>query len=300
MIARHNEAILSQFEQYLNQIALSPKTITNYLADLRVFTRWAENEHNANFSLIAVTPDQIRAYRDYLLTEQKRAPSTVNRHLQALRKCCAYITQANLAPRNAAEDIALVTTEKTPPPRILSAQEMEAILAAAGNARSFIARRDAAIIHLLLHAGLRVAEVVDLQTGDVAFDYPGVHLAIRDSRGRGGRDIPLQEETCHALKEWLRVRPKTTRYPNLFLSQEGKPISSRTVQRVVSRCAKAAGLGGVTAQLLRRTYAFHLLQQTANLELVRQRLGHQSQKITLQYLNFTKGELERVQTEKTT
>jgi len=300
MIAQHNEALLNQFEQYLTQIALSPKTITNYLADLRVFTRWAEGEHDANFSLIAVTPDQIRAYRDYLLEKQGRAPSTVNRHLQALRKCCAYIAQTNLAPRNAAEDIALVATEKMPPPRIISSREIEAILKAAGNARSFIARRDTAILHLLIHAGLRVAEVVDLQTGDVAFDYPGVHLDVRDSRGRGGRDVPLQEDTCRALKEWLTVRPKTTRYANLFLSQEGKPISSRTVQRVVSRCAKAAGLRGITAQLLRRTYAFHLLQQTANLELVRQRLGHQSQKITLQYLNFTKGELKRVQTEEKT
>ncbi|MFQ5577303.1 MAG: tyrosine-type recombinase/integrase, partial [Anaerolineae bacterium] len=272
MIANHNEAMLGQFEQYLAQIALSPKTVTNYLADLRVFTRWAETTQAPQFSVTGVTADQIRQYRNYLLEEQGRAPSTVNRHLQALRKCCAYMAQTNLAPGNAAEEISLITAEKRCAPGAIKGADIDALLAAANNSRTFIARRDAAILHLLVNAGLRVAEVVGLKTGDVFFDYPGVHLTIRDSRGRGTRDIPLLPGVCGALKEWLLIRPRATVLPHLFLSQEGTPISTRTVQRIVNRCAKTAGVSGVTAQLLRRTYAVRLLKETANLELVRQRL----------------------------
>lgn len=286
MIANHNELFLSQFEDFLNQIALSPKTIANYLADLRVFTRWAEETQSPRFQLTAVTPAQIRAYRDHLQHERHRAPATINRHLQALRKCCAYIAQTNLSPLNAAEEIALVNAPNTAPDKAMTEPEIKALLSAATAARSSIARRDAAILHLLVKTGLRVAEVADLQMDDVVFDYPGVHLTIRDSRGKGTRDIPLPEEVCHALKEWLVIRPKTGVIPQVFLSQEGKPVSARTIQRIVERCARSAGLNDVTAQLLRRTYALQLLAQTDDLALVSQRLGHQDTAITLQYLDL--------------
>jgi integrase/recombinase XerC len=288
MVTERNEIILTQFEEYLTQIALSPKTITNYLADLRVFTRWAEANYIDGFSLTAVTSDQIRAYRRYLLEDQGRAPSTINRHLQALRKCCAYIAQTRLAPGNAAEEVSLVTSKNQNVAPSITDEEVAAFLAAVNNARASIAKRNTAIISLLVHAGLRVAEVIDLQTDDVVFDYPGVHLTIRDSRGQGTRNIPLPNEVCRAIKEWLAIRPRTTAFSNVFLSQEGKPISPRTVQRIVSGCAKMAGLKGITAQLLRRIYAYQLLKVTNDLELVCQRLGHQNQKITLRYLNLSK------------
>ena len=285
MSAERNRAILNQFEAYLTQIALSPKTVTNYLADMRSFTRWAEKTYGNDFFLIAVTPEQIRAYRSYLAEEQKRAASTVNRHLQALRKCCAYLAQANLAPVNAAEEISLVSAEKKTAPSALPTQKVEAFLQAAVQTRSAIAKRDAAIVNLLVGAGLRVAETSNLQMDDVIFDYPGVHLAVRDSRGQGKRDIPLSREVYSALKEWLVIRPKNAS-PYVFLSQEARPVSARTIQRIVSRCAKTAGLNGVTAQLLRRTYALRLLEQTGDLDLVQQRLGHRDSGVTARYLNI--------------
>lgn len=283
MIAAGNDNILSQFEQYLSQIELSPKTITNYLADLRVFLRWAETTYNGNFSLVHISPDQIRAYRRHLL-EENRAPSTINRHLQALRKCCAYLSQTKLSPINAAAEIPLVrmTTQKTVTP--LSAAQVDRLLQAAQNTRSSIAKRDIAIMHLLVYAGLRVAEIVDLQMDDVDFDFPGVHLNVRDKRG-GVRNLPLPDAACTALKNWLVIRPQTANYSNVFLSQEGRPISARTVQRIVNRCARDANIAHVTPQLLRRTYAYRLWEQTGDIGLVCVRLGHQHTGITAQYLN---------------
>ncbi len=280
MIAAGNKNILTQFEQYLSQIALSPKTITNYLADLRVFVRWAETAYNGDFSLVRVSPDQIRAYRRHLLAEN-RAPSTINRHLQALRKCCTYLAQTNLSPTNAAAEIPLVkVTAKQPEP--LSPAAVNALLAAAQNTRASIAKRDVAIMHLLADVGLRVTEIVELQMDDVQFDFPGVHLMVRN--GRDARRVPLPDAVCTALKDWLVIRPQSASYPNVFLSQEGRPISARTVQRIVHRCAREAGLAGVTPQLLRRTYARRLWEQSGDIELVRERLGHQHSGITAQYL----------------
>lgn len=292
MVNPFNDALLRQFEQYLTDISLSPKTIASYLTDLNVFTRWATETYSDNFSLVEVTPDQIRTYLTYLLDDLERAPSTVNRHLQALRKCCAYIAEVKLASSNAAEEISLVSLKNQHKPEALSQQNIAALLEAASEARPSIAKRDVAILHLLLNTGLRVAEVMDLQMGDVVFDYPGVHLKVRDSRGLGTRDIPLLPEVCRSLKDYLFIRSKTATSSHVFLTQEGRPLSSRTVQRIVSRCAQKAKLSGITAQLLRRTYAVHLLQETGDLDLVTQRLGHQTPAITLRYLNLEEAEKE--------
>jgi len=285
MIAERNEAILNQFGQYLTHIALSPKTVTNYLADLRAFVRWVEHRQPQGFLLPAVTPDQIRAYRSHLLDEH-RAPSTINRHLQAIRKCCAYISQANLASRNAAEEISLVKTPRRMDTSHLTRIDLAALLAAANNGRVSITARDRAILHLLMHAGLRVTEVLELRTDDIVFDYPGIHLTIQDSRGGAPRNIPLPDAVCTALNGWMVIRPSQGKYQQVFLSQEGKPISARTVQRIVSRCAKSSGQSGVTAQVLRRVYALRLLNESSDLALVSRRLGHKSQKITSTYLGL--------------
>ena len=286
MVNKFDETILARFEQYLTQISLSPKTIASYLTDLTVFIRWATETYADNFSLLEAQPDQIRAYLTYLLNDLGRAPSTANRHLQALRKCCAYIAEINLAPANVAEEISLVSLKNQLECETLSPQNIAALLEAAGDTRASIAKRDKAILRLLLNTGLRVAEVVDLRLDDVVFDYPGVHLIVRDSRGWGVREIPLAAEVCRSLKDYLLIRPKTAAAVHLFLTQEGKPLSSRTVQRIVSRCAGQAKLSGVTAQLLRRTYAVDLLQETGDLDLVTQRLGHQTPAITMRYLNM--------------
>lgn len=292
MVNPFNDTLLTQFEQYLTDISLSPKTIASYLTDLNVFTRWATETYSDNFSLVEVTPDQIRTYLTYLLVDLERAPSTVNRHLQALRKCCAYIAEIKLAPSNAAEEISLVSLKNQHKPEALSQQNIAALLKAASESRPSIAKRDVAILNLLLNTGLRVAEAIDLRMDDVIFDYPGVHLKVRDSRGLGTRNIPLLPEVCRSLKDYLFIRSKTATSPHVFLTQEGRSLSSRTVQRIVSRCAQKAKLSGVTAQLLRRTYAVHLLQETGDLDLVTQRLGHQTPAITLRYLDLEEAEKE--------
>jgi integrase/recombinase XerD len=86
------------------------------------------------------------------------------------------------------------------------------------------------------------------------------------------------------LDDYLKVRPES-RAENLFLSQEGRSLSPRTVQRIISDCAHGAGITGVTAQSIRRTFAARLFQKTEDLALVSKRLGHQNIAITEQYLS---------------
>ena len=287
MLTKQDEAILLRFEESLSQGAFSPSTIVNYLADLRAFLRWGKDQIAPDFSLPQVSTEHIRLYRDYLAKELNRAASTVNRHLMALRKFFAFAIEFGEISINPTAGVSLVQDNGQAGSRPLTDEEVERLLEAAQQgSRAGLVRRDAAILQLLLHTGLRVSEIANLQKDDLIFDNPGVHLQICDTYDEGKkRHLPLPEDVYKALIDYLKVRPQISAVEYFFLSQEGRSISNRTVQRIITDCAKAAGLKGVSAQSIRRTFALQLLSETQNLALVSERLGHQNSNITEQYLS---------------
>lgn len=268
-------------------MALSSSTIVNYLADLRAFLRWGKREVAAEFLLLQTTPEHIRLYRNHLSQQLGRAASTVNRHLMALRKFYAFAIELGLTTQNPTTGVSLVQDNGQATSRPLSEEEMASLLTAAKNgSRAGLIRRDVAILQLLLHTGLRVSEIVNLKRDDLTFNDPGVSLQVCNLHDEDKvRRLPLSGQVCKALNEYLQVRPQTVTTDHFFLSQDGRPISKRTVQRIISDCAKAVGIEGVSAQSMRRTYALHLFSKTQDLALVSERLGHQNCNITEQFLS---------------
>jgi len=280
-----SEPLLAQFEEHLVLTQLSPLTVVNYIADLRALVRWGVDRIGSDFTLATLTPNVIRAYRSHLLEEKHCATTTVNRRLQALRKFCAFALQAGIATSNPAEGVQLVQGEGAVPTTPLTGKQIEELLRSSGKEQPGLARRDTAILMLLLHTGLRVNELVELRLDDVQFDHPGTHLTVKNGRNGELRKIPLEGEVRHRLYEYLSVRPNVEGEVHVFLSREGRPLSTRSVQRIVSARARAAGLEGVSPQALRRTYASRLLAATGDLVLVSKRLGHQSLTTTTRYLD---------------
>ena len=288
MSSNQDDIILIRFEEALTQSALSSSTIVNYLADLRAFVRWGKQEISPEFSLLQTHQEHIRLYRRHLAQELKRAASTVNRHLMALRKFFAVAVEWDLISTDPAARVSLVQNNGQAASRPLSEGESKKLLQAAqSRPRAGLIRRDVAILQLLLHTGLRVSEIVDLKKDDLIFDHPGVHLRVCDTHDQAKtRHLPLAGKVCKALNEYLMIRPQSAHANQLLLRQEGRPVSKRTVQRIISDCARVAGLKGVSAQSIRRTFALQLLSETQDLGLVSERLGHQNRNITEQYLSI--------------
>jgi site-specific recombinase XerD len=284
MPATSDDQILSKFEESLTQTALSPATIVNYLSDLRAFCRWGAGQ-KTGVSLLQANQEHIRRYRHHLAKELGRAASTVNRHLMSLRKFYAFAADLGLLDLDPVAGVALVHHTSQPDSAPLTEAEVERLLTAANHSpRAGLARRDVAILQLILCTGLRISEIVDLQKSDLVFDHPGLHLRVCSGHSQKERHLPLSGEMVKILSDYLQVRPQLGN-GNLFLNQEGRAISSRTVQRIISQSAKAANLPGVSAQQLRRTFAVQLLAKTQDLALVSKRLGHQHISITEQYLS---------------
>jgi site-specific recombinase XerD len=283
MIKDADNDLLARFEEYLIKLGLSPATVVNYLADMRGVARWCV-ESGRGCSLLNLTTGGVRAYCQHLRVGRGLSPATVNRHLQAMRKFCDFARQANLMESNPA---AAVRPIQAPPPsrRALNADEIARLLGAVQAARPSLVKRDYAIIQLLLHTGIKVGELTELQLADIELTDSRGTLTVTGNGGNGHRCIPLNAPACQALQEYLQVRSPSPGIKHLFLSQEGNSISVRTVQRLVNVYTRAADLTGVSTHTLRHTFATSMLEETDDVATVANLLGHRSIETTLRYIS---------------
>src|SRR5262245_100530 len=133
MHSNQDEILLTKFEEALTQMALSPSTVINYLADLRAFLHWGKGQLTPEFSLLQVRQDHLRLYRHYLIDQLNRAASTVNRHLMALRKFFAFAKELGIVPLDPTLGVPLVQDTVLHASRPLSEEEIEKLLEAAQN-----------------------------------------------------------------------------------------------------------------------------------------------------------------------
>lgn len=264
--------LLAQFEEYLVATGLSPTTITNYLADLRRFAQWWAETQRESASLLMATAGDIRRYRRDM-TRRGWAPATINRRLQGIRKFFSFAVTAGLLPANPAAEVSRVDEHCSAPSRILTQAELGQFLAAARNSDGGQSRRDYALLQVLVETGIKVSELLDLRLEDVELEVGEGYVFVGNSLATGGRCLPIGPAVCAALRGYLRVRSPAPGVTHLFLNREGRPLSPRTVQRLVSGCAQSAGLTGVSAHTLRQTFAYTAMEESGDPEAVARLLG---------------------------
>ncbi len=279
----NKRSLLQHFETYLQQHALSPATIRNYLADLRAFARWHGARKN---SVAGFAPTDFGAYREHLCKETDHSPATVNRRLQSLRLFGRFLHETGQSAENPTRDIALVRNGNgdSAAPRTLAPGESVRLLEALRGARPSLAARDRAIVELMLHAGLRVHEVAALNVRDVLVTGRDARVEVCGTRESKARLVPLTTEAARALRDYLPTRAAIPRVERLFLSQRGQPLSVRSIQRLVDNYARAAQLADVCAQSLRHTCAKNWLAETRDADLVAQWLGQRDPRTLEKYL----------------
>ena len=159
-------------------------------------------------------------------------------------------------------------------PEVLTQSEQEALLEVP-NPRYPTGERNRLLLRVMLNAGLRLSEALNLRWPDVDLTTGRVHVKL----GKGGKDrvLWLGEEDLQALRTWRqRQATLTPEAPaHVFTTLDGKPVSPRYVQAMVARYARRAGIEKrVHPHTLRHTFATDLLRDAGNVELVRRALGH--------------------------
>jgi integrase/recombinase XerC len=146
------------------------------------------------------------------------------------------------------------------------------------------------MLEVLYSSGIRVSELVDLETQDI--DLTEGVLRVR-GKGRKDRLTPIGSQAILALKRYFGARqsdPKmNTQFTHkVFLNKHGEPLSTRSVRRKLDKYLTIAGLDpGISPHTLRHSFATHLLNNGADLRSVQELLGHQSLSTTQVYTHLT-------------
>jgi integrase/recombinase XerC len=145
----------------------------------------------------------------------------------------------------------------SPPPPVLTAKQLKAILAAC-EGTGWMQVRDRAVVLLLLESGLRRAELAGLRTGDIDLR----ERTVRVARGKGGRPriSVFGDATALALHRWLRVRP-VVEHDHLFCSRTGAPTTPSALSQLLTKLGREAGVPGLRPHLFRHTWAHYNMDQ---------------------------------------
>jgi integrase/recombinase XerC len=262
-------------DRFLDSPGLAEATRRAYRSDLRDFSAWLDQRG------LSLEDVDVRTLADYTseLGRARRglAPATISRRLSAVRALVRHalgptrVPDAPLAPRRA---------RRLPETPKLSEVE-EAVDAVAGD--DPLALRNAALLELVYSCGLRSAEAVALDLGDVDLDREHVHV-----RGKGGKErlVPLGEEAAWRVACWLRDgRPSLVRgaCDALFVSVRGRRLDTSVLRRLLPHPHR-----------LRHAYATHLLEGGVDLRTIQELLGHASLSTTQVYSHVDARRLRRV------
>ena len=289
--------LVGDFIEHLqHNVKASPQTVRCYRTDLREFEEFLKTGLLPRPGATLTSLDH-HAVREYLafLHERGVSRATVARKLASLR---SFFRHQMRQGRMIGNPAALVSTPKLERrlPRALSEREVELLL---DNAFGTTPRdlRDRAILELLYASGVRVAELVGADLGDMEIaDATDDGLLRVLGKGRKERLVPIGSKAVRALQGYLRARPRLLPGPRqsgrgmrdsrdaVFLNARGGRLTDRSVRRILNARLLAAALRQkVSPHTLRHSFATHMLNAGADLRSIQELLGHASLSTTQRY-----------------
>lgn len=266
--------------------------ITNFLKYMMIyFNKTSETDYSkidiTNFTkddLSKITLEDIHSYISHLAIDNKSKASTRARKISTIRIFFKYLSQkTNMLKVNPAQNLETPKLDKRMP-KYLSLEDSQKLLSVAEHEDNRNAKRDFAITTLFLNCGLRLSELVGINIEDI--DFNDCKMTVI-GKGNKERTIYLNKACMIALNDYISSRPPRNliKHDNknsdkaLFLSEQKKRISNRTVQAIISKELQAAGLGSkqLSVHKLRHTAATLMYQYgDVDIRALQELLGHQS------------------------
>ena len=259
---------------------LSPLTCKHYRRDLQSFAAFCDEIGRARWA--DLDTEDVRAFAG---TSYRRGLSSrsIQRRLSASRTFFRYLLREQHVTKNPVTSVPAPKGGKRLPEN-LDADRMARLLDITGDGA--IVDRDRAILELLYSSGLRLAELTDLNIGDIDSRDATVQVT-----GKGNKDriVPVGRKALEALARWHKTRPEMAAAgePALFVSNRGQRLSQRSVQARVTHWAKRQGIDSkVYPHLFRHSFATHLLESSHDLRGVQELLGHSNISTTQVYTHL--------------
>lgn len=284
-----HDPLIREFLLYLEgEKNASSHTRTSYRGALTVFQRF-----RPGLSWKGATADDFRAFLFHLMKEG-RARSSIRLSFSALRSFYNFLLIRKILDSNIIRSIEIPKKEKQLPV-FLTHRQIESLLCGPGKsarrkqAPSWMASRDEAIFELFYSSGLRLAELVRLEVGDI----DSISATVRVfGKGAKERICPVGDPALEAISRYRKMAG--VHAGPLFLNKSRRRLSARSIWVAMKKYLGESGLpADLSPHKIRHSFATHLLDNGADLRSVQALLGHASLSTTQIYTHVTTEKLKR-------
>ena len=282
---------IDDFEKYiLKEKQAAQNTVNAYIKDLEHFEAFVL-ERGAK-DLTDVSNTDIVSYVMEMKKEDK-SRSTANRKLTSIRTFYKFLVKEGKIKENPAENIKSPRIEKKEI-EYLSIDDVDKLMTLPDE--TLKGKRDRAMLELMYATGIRASELIDMKLDDCNMRMGFVKCSGEHSKAR---IIPIGRPARMALETYIYdVRPAMLRggdSDSLFLNYVGEPMTRQGLWKILKEYGVEAGFNiKLTPQVIRNSFAVHMLQNGADIKSIQELMGHEDIAATQAYLAVTKNRIKDV------
>ena len=283
--------MFTEIDTFVNHLAvergLSDNTMSAYRNDLSALAIFLSPKNNPTISWVSVDERGIRNFLDDL-DKRGYSLSTKSRKIASVKSFFNFLKSEGMIHTNVMDEVRQPRSSQVLP-KALSIEEVDLLLNFRSEKKSPEELRDGVMVELMYAAGLRVSELVGLNTRDIDLDVGSVRTI---GKGYKERIIPIYETAVESVSEYIAfVRPihsQNQKEEALFLNRRGCRLTRQAVWLQLRKLAIKVGISSkITPHMLRHSFATHLLHGGASLRHVQELLGHSNIATTQIYTHLT-------------
>ncbi|HET8861081.1 tyrosine-type recombinase/integrase [Marivirga sp.] len=285
--------MLNTFLKYLEfEKRYSKHTLISYQNDLNQFILFLENQYQLQ-DLLKAEHRHIRAWIVALMQE-KIKPKSINRKIISLRAFYKFAISREAVNQNPTQKIKALKTSKDLP-QFVQEKEMDTLLSLIEFPDDFEGSRDSLIMELLYGTGIRLSELIGLKYSDFNFQSKTIRVL---GKGNKERIIPFHNQILSRLNTYISHKNKvfsSNENTALIVSNSGNEAYPMMINRITKKYLnQVTTISKTSPHVLRHTFATHLLNKGADLNAVKDLLGHSSLAATQVYTHNSLDKLKKV------
>lgn len=278
----------NKFIKYLSaEKRFSANTITSYSTDLDQFSIFLSKEYQISNEVSEISFQIVRSWIASLL-EKGVTPRSVNRKISTLKTYFKFLIRENVILESPMLKIVAPKSKKRLPV-FIEENQIENLLNEVEFDKGFIGERDKLIIELFYVTGIRLSELINIKIFDISFSNSLIKVLGKRNKERL---IPLSINIVNELQTFVK-KHNLNNY--LFTNLGGTKVYTKLVYRVVNKyIGKISSVNKKSPHILRHTFATHMLNNGADINAIKELLGHANLSATQVYTHNTIEKLKTV------